>query len=65
MRHLRYLRYLPSPVWAFVAGMLVGIFLGVALYGWLRGIVTVLFFVGLVALAIWIWMFFESRKREP
>ena len=62
---MRYLRYLPPSAWTFLAGLLIGIVLGVVLYGWLRGIVTVLFFVGLIALMVWIWIFFENQKKKP
>lgn len=64
MRQLKYLRYLPTPVWIFSAGILLGIVIGATFARWLSGILTVLFFVGLVALAVWIWIYLENQKKK-
>jgi len=45
---------------SFISGMLVGVMFA----GWLRGIVTILFFAGLVVLAYFIWSYFEGERKR-
>jgi hypothetical protein len=50
---------IPVPVITFALGLLVGAYLG----NLIRGLLTVLFFVLLVAAAYYIWAYFERQKR--
>ena len=45
---------------SFIAGVVVGVMFA----GWLRGIVTILFFIGLVIAAYFIWAYFENQKKH-
>jgi hypothetical protein len=50
---------IPVPVITFALGLLVGAYLG----NLIRGLLTVLFFVLLVAAAYYIWAYFERQKQ--
>lgn len=41
-----------------------GVVVGVMFAGWLRTIVTLLFFIGLVIALYFVWSFFENQKKR-
>lgn len=47
-----------------IVSFIAGIVVGVMFAGWLRAIVTILFFVGLVITIYFVWSYFEQLRKK-